>query len=58
MYLSWTIPPNTESLLGVLIADNVDLTTETGERLEASLLSIGVLFFRIDILMNKQIIEE
>ena len=52
MFWSWTFPwDGAESLLGILVADNVDVMNEHGT-FTCSLISIGLLIGRVDFLFN------
>ena len=55
MFASWTWG-GPESLLGILIAREVHITSEEGEAL-CDLLSIGIIIGRLDLLFNKQNLE-
>lgn len=58
MYWSWTLPwSGTESLLGLLIAEDVDIF-EGDSVHTASLVSIGILFGRLDFVYNIKKQEE
>lgn len=58
IYWSWTLPWNgAEALVGLLIADDVELANEHGI-FTSSLVSIGLLLGRIDIIFNVQKLEE
>ena len=52
MYWSWTLPwTDAESLLGILIAENVEVFNENGIY-STTLISIGLLVGRVDIIYN------
>lgn len=54
MYWSWTLPwSQSESLLGILVANDVELQDEEGEYL-SSLVSIGWIVGRVDFIFNKE----
>ena len=58
MYWSWTLPwEGAESLLGILIADNIEIIQDN-EVLSGSLLSIGFIIGRVDFIHNLTKIEE
>lgn len=53
MFWSWTLPwnNNTESLLGILIAEDIEIIQNEGD-FSASLVSVGLLFGRVDFIFN------
>jgi hypothetical protein len=63
MHWHWTLPwEEVESLLGILVAQTVEIEIfdeeEKGVRYSASLISIGFLIGRVDIVYNYEKIEE
>lgn len=57
IYWTWTFPwNNAESLLGILLANNVEVMDETGAY-EVSLISLGFILGRVDIMFNKEEIK-
>jgi hypothetical protein len=60
MNWTWTLPwYDVENLLGVLTGDNIEIYHEdSGETYIGSLVSIGVLIGRLDILFNVRKKEE
>ena len=56
MYFSW-LWQSPESLLGIVTADKITVEDETG-KYSASLISLGIILCRIDIVINKQKIDD
>ncbi|MGK2864882.1 MAG: hypothetical protein ACSLE0_23320 [Chitinophagaceae bacterium] len=57
---TWTFPWNdNEVLCGILTANNIEVDDQDAvEKYTASIISIGLIFGRVDILFNKETKEE